>query len=39
MRNLAYQLKKMCDHNKDGSYATQAGRRRLFSKIAKDGKR
>jgi site-specific recombinase XerD len=36
MRNLAYQFKKMCDHNKDGSYSTQASRRRLLSMIAKD---
>ena len=35
MRNLAYQFKIMCDHNKDGSHSTQASRRRLLSMIAK----
>jgi len=35
MRNLAYQLKKMCDRNKNGSHSSQASRRRLCSMIAK----
>lgn len=36
MRNLEYQFNRMCSRNKDGSYATQATRRRLFSMIAHD---
>jgi len=36
MRNLEYQFNRMCSRNKDGSYATQATRRRLFSIIAHD---
>jgi integrase len=34
MRNLAYQLKTMCDRNKSGSHSSQASRRCLCSKIA-----
>ena len=26
MRNLNYQLKQLCRHNRDGSYATQKNR-------------
>lgn len=35
MRNLAFQLKNMCDRNKSGSHSSQASRRRLCSMIAK----
>lgn len=35
MRNLAYQLKQMCNRSKSGSHSTQATRRRLFSMIAR----
>lgn len=35
MRNLAFQLKSMCDRNKSGSHSSQASRRRLCSMIAK----
>lgn len=34
MRNLAFQLKQMCNRSKGGSHSTQATRRRLFSMIA-----
>jgi len=36
MRTLAYQLKKMGEHTKSGSYSSQASRRRRCSTIAKD---
>lgn len=35
MRNLAFQMKTMCNRNKGGSHATQATRLRHFSTIAK----
>lgn len=34
MRDLNYQLKKLCDRNKDGSHSTQANRQRRLSLIA-----
>ncbi len=34
MRDLNHQLKLLCDHNRDGSYATQAQRRWLLALIA-----
>ncbi|MSR15989.1 MAG: integrase [Gammaproteobacteria bacterium] len=34
MKDLNHQLKKLCDNNRDGSYATQAQRQRLLSLIA-----
>lgn len=34
MRNLNHQLKQMCLHNRDGSYATQADRERILSLVA-----
>ena len=34
MRDLNYQLKQLCTHNRDGSYSTQAGRRRHLSLMA-----
>jgi len=34
MRNLNYQLKKLCKHNRDGSYGTQVQRERLLTLIA-----
>ncbi len=36
MRNLAYQIKQICDHTKSGSYSSQASRRRRCSTIARD---
>lgn len=36
MRNLAYQIKQICDHTKSGSHSSQASRRRRCSTIAKD---
>jgi hypothetical protein len=35
MRNLAFQLKQMCNRSKSGSHSTQATRLRQFSMIAK----
>lgn len=34
MRNLNYELKQLCDRNRDGSYATQADRSRILSQAA-----
>jgi site-specific recombinase XerC len=34
VRDLNYQLKQLCRHNRDGSYATQRNRERLLSMIA-----
>jgi integrase len=34
VRNLNYQLKQMCLHNRDGSYATQADRERILFLVA-----
>jgi len=34
MKNLNYQLKQICRHNRDGSYATQQNRERMLSLIA-----
>ena len=34
MRDLNYQLKQLCDRNRDGSYATRADRERILSLIA-----
>lgn len=34
MRNLNYQLKQMCQRNRDGSYSTQANRARMLNQIA-----
>lgn len=34
MRNLNYQLKQLCQNNRDGSYATQAMRSRMLSLMA-----
>jgi hypothetical protein len=35
MRDLNYQLKQLCDRNRDGSYATQSDRARILSHVAK----
>lgn len=35
MRNLAFQMKQMCDRSKGGSHSTQATRRRHLSAIAR----
>lgn len=34
MRDLSYQLKQLCRHNRDGSYATQTNRERMLALIA-----
>ena len=34
MRDLNYQLKQLCDRNRDGSYSTQANRERILTLIA-----
>ncbi|NRR30465.1 integrase domain-containing protein [Oxalobacteraceae bacterium] len=34
MRDLNYQLKQLCDRNRDGSYATQSDRARILSHVA-----
>lgn len=34
MKTLNYQLKQLCKHNKDGSYATQAMRKRMLDLVA-----
>lgn len=34
MKDLNYQLKKLCKHNRDGSYATQSDRERALTLIA-----
>lgn len=36
MRTLNYQLKQLCEHNKDGSHNTQRDRRYMLRKIAND---
>ncbi len=35
MKRLNYELKALCNHNRDGSYATQSGRRQLLQLMAK----
>ena len=34
MRDLNYQLKQLCERNRDGSYATRADRERLLTLVA-----
>ena len=34
MKDLNYQLKQMCQRNRDGSYSTQANRARILNQIA-----
>src|ERR1017187_5980305 len=34
MRDLNYQLKQLCDRNRDGSYATRADRERILTLVA-----
>jgi Phage integrase, N-terminal len=34
MRDLNYDLKQLCRHNRDGSYATQADREHILDLIA-----
>ena len=34
MRDLNYELKQMCERNRDGSFATQAARERILSQLA-----
>jgi len=34
MRDLNFQLKQLCDRNRDGSYATQSDRARILSHVA-----
>lgn len=34
MRDLNYQLKQLCQRNRDGSYSTQANRERILSQVA-----
>ncbi|GAB3112525.1 integrase [Aestuariicella hydrocarbonica] len=34
MRDLNYQLKRLCFHNRDGSYSTQANREKILNLIA-----
>ena len=34
MQDLNYELKQLCKHNRDGSYATQANRERILTLIA-----
>ena len=34
MRDLNYELKELCRHNRDGSYATQYARERILTLIA-----
>jgi hypothetical protein len=34
MRNLNYELKQLCNRNRDGSYATQHDRERVLDQIA-----
>ena len=34
MRDFNYELKELCRHNRDGSYATQANRERILDQIA-----
>jgi len=36
MRDLNYQLKQLCQHNRDGSYATQSNRHDALQKMAID---
>jgi len=35
MRDLNYQMKQLCARNRDGSYSTQANRRRILDLIAR----
>jgi hypothetical protein len=35
MRDLNYELKKLCLRNSDGSYATQYARERILTQVAK----
>ena len=34
MQTLNYELKQLCKHNRDGSFATQANRERILTLIA-----
>ena len=34
MRDLNYDLKQLCRHNRDGSYATQADREHILDLVA-----
>ena len=34
MRNLNYQLKQLCERNRDGSYATRNDRERILTLVA-----
>jgi len=34
MRDLNYELKQLCNRNRDGSYATQRDRARVLDQIA-----
>ena len=34
MQDLNYELKQLCERNRDGSYATQANRERILTLIA-----
>ncbi len=36
MKALNYQLKELCRHNRDGSYATQSNRHKILQKMAND---
>ena len=36
MKTLNYQLKELCKHNRDGSFATQSNRHRILQKMAND---
>lgn len=36
MRQLNYELKQLCKHNRDGSYKTQSDRHKLLQKFAND---
>ena len=38
MRDLNYDLKQLCNRNRDGSYATQHDRERVLDQIAKIGR-
>ena len=34
MRDFNYELKELCQHNRDGSFSTQYGRERILTLIA-----
>ncbi|PCJ43320.1 MAG: integrase [SAR86 cluster bacterium] len=36
MRRLNYELKELCKHNRDGSFAVQANRKSILQKVAND---